>query len=149
MEGDDEDITKDPEKTVDKNVSSAGDVAASSENNLADKDVKDFDTKDEGKMEESPVMGLLAESKLLENKVVETEDTPKNESPSEITVKEAMSKRAAYFKANSEYASVLFSCEYFCHANMTYHMSIPFEVILLEHFLMYVSVQNYYHGWRS
>lgn len=102
MDGDDDDITKDSEKTVDKNVSTAGDVAASSENNLADEDGKESNTKEEGKMEESPVMGLLKESELPETRVVETEDTPKNESPSEITVKEAMSKRAAYFKANSE-----------------------------------------------
>lgn len=107
MDGDDDDITKDSEKTVDKNVSTAGDVAASSENNLADEDGKESNTKEEGKMEESPVMGLLKESELPETRVVETEDTPKNESPSEITVKEAMSKRAAYFKANSEYALVL------------------------------------------
>lgn len=99
---DDDDITKDSEKTVDKNVSTAGDVAASSENNLEDKDVKESNTKEVGKMEESPVMGLLTEIESPETRVVETEDTPKNESPSEITVKEAMSKRAAYFKANSE-----------------------------------------------
>lgn len=99
---DDDDITKDSEKTVDKNVSTAGDVAASSENNLEDKDVKESNTKEVGKMEESPVMGLLTEIESPETRVVETEDTPENESPSEITVKEAMSKRAAYFKANSE-----------------------------------------------
>lgn len=105
MDGDDDDITKDSEK-VDENVSTAGDVAASSENNLADRDVKESNTKEEGKMEESPVMGLLTESESPENTVVETEDTPKNETPSEVTVKEAMRKRAAYFKANSEYALV-------------------------------------------
>ncbi|KAL8132795.1 hypothetical protein AgCh_008321 [Apium graveolens] len=101
LDGDDDDITKDSEK-VDENVSTAGDVAASSENNLADRDVKESNTKEEGKMEESPVMGLLTESESPENTVVETEDTPKNETPSEVTVKEAMRKRAAYFKANSE-----------------------------------------------
>ncbi|XP_017237172.1 uncharacterized protein LOC108210416 [Daucus carota subsp. sativus] len=102
LEGDDDDITKNSEKTVDKNVCTDGDVAVSSDNNLADKDVKEPNTKEEGKMEESPIMGLLTESKSPETRVEEIEDTKKNEYPSEITVKEAMSKRAAYFKANSE-----------------------------------------------
>ncbi|KAK1404123.1 CHZ domain-containing protein [Heracleum sosnowskyi] len=102
LDGDDDDMTKDSEKTVEKSVSTAGDVGAESESNLADKDVKESNTKEEGKMEESPVMGLLTVSESPETRVVDTEDTPKDESPSEITVKEAMSKRAAYFKANSE-----------------------------------------------
>lgn len=123
MEGDDDDITKNSEKTVDKNVCTDGDVAVSSDNNLADKDVKEPNTKEEGKMEESPVMGLLTESKSPETRVEEIEDTKKNESPSEITVKEAMSKRAAYFKANSEYALVFLSCEFILYK---YRVSIPF-----------------------
>lgn len=112
MDGGNDDITKDSEK-VDKNVSTAGDVAASSENNLADRDVKESNTKEEGKTEESPVMGLLTESESPETRVVETEDTLKNETPIEVTVREAMRKRAAYFKANSEYAFILLSCDHF------------------------------------
>lgn len=104
MEGDDEDnVAKNSEETLAKNISSAKEVAESPETYQADKDVKEPNTEDEGKMEDSPVMGLLTQRKSTKSGMGETEDIQKNDIPSESTIKESMRKRTAYFKANSEY----------------------------------------------
>lgn len=103
LEGDDEDnVAKNSEETLEKNTSSAKEVAESLETYQADKDVKEPKTEDEGKMEDSPVMGLLTERKSTKSGMGETEDIQKNDIPSESTIKESMRKRTAYFKANSE-----------------------------------------------
>ncbi|KAK2974449.1 hypothetical protein RJ640_002856 [Escallonia rubra] len=53
-------------------------------------------------MDDSPVMGLLIGNKSRKSGVVETDGMGKNEIPSESTIKNAIWKRAAYFRANSE-----------------------------------------------
>lgn len=102
MEGNDEDnVTKNSENTLDINFSSTKEVAELPESYPTDKGVKEPHAEDEGRMEDSPVMGLLNERKS-KNSGMLTKDIQENDIPSDDKIKEAMRRKLAYFKTNSE-----------------------------------------------
>ncbi|KAK3014237.1 hypothetical protein RJ639_008080 [Escallonia herrerae] len=104
LQGNDEDnASKSSGETVEKNDFSAKEeVIESPEEYQAKKDLKEAGEEDKEKMDDSPVMGLLIGNKSRKSGVVETDGMGKHEIPSESTIKNAIWKRAAYFRANSE-----------------------------------------------
>lgn len=72
------------------------------------KDIKKERFSDDAeKMEDSPVLGLLTGNKTPKSEPEETQGHDK-EPPSEGAIKMAIIKKAAFIKANSEYATSLF-----------------------------------------
>ncbi|KAK3036780.1 hypothetical protein RJ639_030810 [Escallonia herrerae] len=103
LQGNDEDnASKSSGETVEKNDFSTKEVTESPEEYQAKKDLKEAGEEDKEKMDDSPVMGLLIGNKSRKSGVVETDGRGKNEIPSESTIKNAIWKKAAYFRANSE-----------------------------------------------
>lgn len=91
-----------------------GEMEELSEGPQSKNEVKKSNSGSEEKMEDSPVMGLLTAKKALHS---EDEKTQGNGSKADITesmINKAIKKRAAYFRANSEfvflYLTFLASC---------------------------------------
>ncbi|KAJ0024814.1 hypothetical protein Pint_08200 [Pistacia integerrima] len=93
-------------ETAKPNVCSTkgGEGEKSPESRQSTKDVKEPCSEDAEKMEDSPVLGLLTGNKTPKSEAEETQGHDK-EPPSESAIKIAIRKRAAYIKANSEYAT--------------------------------------------
>ncbi|CAK9169046.1 unnamed protein product [Ilex paraguariensis] len=89
-----------------KGCPAKGEQAKSPEKHQTKKEVNEPRSEDELKMDDSPVMGLLTVNKSTSSVQEEIEGIEKKEVPSESTIKKAIQKRGAYFKANSEYVTV-------------------------------------------
>lgn len=98
------------EETAKDNVSSTKEEEKSPEGHQSIKDVKEPCLEDEEKMEDSPVLGLMTGNKKTKSETEETQGDGNKEVPSESTIKKAIRKRAAYIKANIEYASSQLNC---------------------------------------
>ncbi|CAK9169047.1 unnamed protein product [Ilex paraguariensis] len=85
-----------------KGCPAKGEQAKSPEKHQTKKEVNEPRSEDELKMDDSPVMGLLTVNKSTSSVQEEIEGIEKKEVPSESTIKKAIQKRGAYFKANSE-----------------------------------------------
>lgn len=95
-------------KTAKPNVcTTKGGGENSPESCQSKKDLKEPCSEDTEKMEDSPVLGLLTGNKTPKSEAEKFQSHEK-EPPSEIAIKKAIRKRAAYIKANSEYATSLF-----------------------------------------
>ncbi|OMO62666.1 hypothetical protein CCACVL1_22694 [Corchorus capsularis] len=95
-----DDTSKSPGETVEKNVSLTTEVTDSPKGRQSKKDLKEACSEDEEKLEDSPVLGLLTGSKTTKK---ETTETDKEENKvSESIIKKAIRKRASYIVANSE-----------------------------------------------
>ncbi|OMO55513.1 hypothetical protein COLO4_35946 [Corchorus olitorius] len=95
-----DDTSKIPGETVEKNVSLTTEVTDSPKGRQSKKDLKEACSEDEEKLEDSPVLGLLTGSKTTKK---ETTETDKEENKvSESIIKKAIRKRASYIVANSE-----------------------------------------------
>ena len=102
---DDENASKNLGETLEENAGSTkGEVEGSPKKQ--DQKKKEPSSEEEEKMEDSPVMGLLTPNKSTKSEKTESQASEKNEIPSESNIKKAMWKRAAYFKANSEYVTI-------------------------------------------
>ncbi|XP_059630764.1 uncharacterized protein LOC132273733 [Cornus florida] len=94
-------------ETVEQNVSlTKGEVAESPVKLQTKKKLREPSSEDEEKMEDSPVMGLLTGQKSTKSEADELHGIGKKVIPSESIIKKAISKRAAYFRANSEKITV-------------------------------------------
>lgn len=104
LEGGDDNVSKSSGESLQNNVSSIkGEMEELSEGPESKNEVKKSNSGSEEKMEDSPVMGLLTAKKALRS---EAEKTQGNGSKADITesmINKAIKKRAAYFRANSEY----------------------------------------------
>lgn len=81
-------------------------VTESSEGFQAKKEVKESFSEDE-KMEDSPVLGLLTGHKTIKSEAEGFKETSNKKTPNESLIKAALTKRAPYLKANSEYVTLL------------------------------------------
>ncbi|KAJ9560338.1 hypothetical protein OSB04_005498 [Centaurea solstitialis] len=70
---------------------------------LKEQKVTDIRPEDEGKIEDSPVMGLLSGNESAKSGVSETQANAQDKIPTVDMIKDALWKRATYFKSKSEY----------------------------------------------
>lgn len=109
MEGADKDnASKKPGDTVGENTASTKGVETPERRN-ATKEVKEPGSGDAEKTEGSPVLGLMTGEEAAKSENEGTESNLSNEIPAESTIKEAIRKRAAFVKANSQYATLQLS----------------------------------------
>lgn len=69
-------------------------------------------TDDDSQIEDSPVMGLLSAKESANS---ETQDDANEKIPTEDMIKEALWKKAAYFRSKSEYVNLLSYFTFFSH----------------------------------
>jgi hypothetical protein len=101
---DDDNASKNTGETAEQNVSTP-EGAKTPEGHQSTKDVKESCSEDVEKPEDSPVLGLLTGHETTKSENEESEGDLSKEFPSESIIKKAIRKRAAYVKANSEYAT--------------------------------------------
>lgn len=76
------------------------------EEKLKEQKVTDIHPEDEGKIEDSPVMGLLSGNESAKSGISETQANAKDNIPTVDMIKEALWKKATYFKSKSEELTV-------------------------------------------
>lgn len=104
LEGGDDNASKSFGESLQNNVSSIkGEMEELSEGPQSKTEVKKSNSGSEEKMEDSPVMGLLTAKKVLHSAAEKTQGNGSKANITESTINKAIKKRAAYFRANSEY----------------------------------------------
>ncbi|GAB4844894.1 hypothetical protein Ancab_038285 [Ancistrocladus abbreviatus] len=101
--GNDDQISKNSDDAAQKVVSSTeGEEFESVEGFQPKKEAKESNIADGEVMEDSPVFGLMTGDKNVKNESKESQDTEYNAGPNEVTIKNAIKKRASYLKEKSE-----------------------------------------------